>query len=325
MNTGNLIQLKTERLTVEIARPGTLYRSGRFDWSSIITQVTLDRRHTFCAVEDANDPKGGIGLCCEFGMKKAVAYLEAATGEGFLKPGIGILTRNGAEPYSCFVDYAVAPFDVGITLSPDSVTFVAEPQDCRGYAMRLTRRIFVDKNNMRMTVLLENTGRKPIVTDEYCHNFIAINGQGPGSAMTLRTAFPFAVTASSHMLALQQNKATWDRSPHSPFYVPERNVDCPAGTYWVLKHEPSGIGMAEGGSFAVDRFALWGSGHVVSPEAFIAINVPPGESQSWHRDYTFFTAGDAEPTLNFQETPPGESQAFSVSVPVSASRAVPAK
>ncbi len=325
MNTANIIQLENERLTVEIARPGTLYRGRRFDWSSIITQVTLDRKHTFCAVEDAADPKGGIGLSCEFGLKKAVAYLEAGTGDGFLKPGVGILTRKGQEPYSCFVDYEAALFDVGITLSPDSVTFVSEPRDCNGYAMRLTRRITVDQNQLRMSVLVENTGRMPIITDEYCHNFIAINGQGPGPALTLRTGFPFAATGLSHMLALKRNKSTWDRSPQCPFYVPDRHVDCPAGTYWILKHEPSGIGMAEGGSFALAHFALWGSGHVVSPEAFIAVHVRPGESQRWHRDYTFFKPGDPEPTLNVQEAPQCEPQTFSISLPLSASPGVPAK
>ena len=52
MLTEAYIGLKSDRLLVEIAKPGTVYAGSRFDWTGFITQVYLDGKHTFCAYED---------------------------------------------------------------------------------------------------------------------------------------------------------------------------------------------------------------------------------------------------------------------------------
>ena len=49
--TADPIRLHSDRLTVEIASPGTLYQGTRFDWTAFITQVTLDNQHTLCVPE----------------------------------------------------------------------------------------------------------------------------------------------------------------------------------------------------------------------------------------------------------------------------------
>ena len=41
------ILLCSDRLAVAIARPGTIYRGTRFDWTGFITQVTLEEKHIF--------------------------------------------------------------------------------------------------------------------------------------------------------------------------------------------------------------------------------------------------------------------------------------
>src|SRR5512146_1592394 len=133
------ITLDTPRLKVEIAAPGMVYRRSRFDWTGFVTQVTLDGRHTFCVPEDPDPHKGtgGIGLCSEFGIEKAVGYADARPGELFPKLGVGLLRKPGDVPYDFFHPYEIEePFPVQVEVTADTARFTAEPLDCRGYAVR---------------------------------------------------------------------------------------------------------------------------------------------------------------------------------------------
>ncbi len=317
------IRLRTPRLAVDIARPGSRYIGPRFDWSSFVTQVTLDDTHTFCGSEGTSEADGGAGLCCEFAPNTAVAFAQAAPGERFVKPGVGLLTRPDAAPYKFFGAYAVEPFDISTETTPNSVAFTIEPRMCSGYAMRLVRTLTVGDNRLRMSVLLHNTGTQPIATEEFCHNFLAINGQGPGPGLSLTMGFDFAHKDARHVVDIQQNSAHWKNRPQRAFYLPGSHIQRSPGTYWMLKHEPSGAGMAESGTLPVSRFTLWGSSDVVSPEVFVAVHVQPGDTQCWHRDFTFFKPGDTEPIVTLDQPRPRNQQTSSAALPHSGSRQTP--
>jgi hypothetical protein len=47
--------------------------------------------------------------------------------------------------------------------------------------------------------------------------------------------------------------------------------------------------MSESNDFAPARVAVWGEAHVISAEVFVDIRLRPGETQSWMRQYHFFT------------------------------------
>ena len=96
MVTGAYIGLENERLKVEIAKPGTVYAGSRFDWTGFITQVYLDKKHTFCAYEDVVPGlgSGGIGFCNDFGLNTPIGYDEVNVGEGYMKIGIGTVIKE---------------------------------------------------------------------------------------------------------------------------------------------------------------------------------------------------------------------------------------
>ena len=101
MLTEAYIGLKSDRLLVEIAKPGTVYAGSRFDWTGFITQVYLDGKHTFCAYEDVVPGlgSGGIGFCNDFGLNTPIGYDEAEIGEGYMKIGIGTYSFGGIASY----------------------------------------------------------------------------------------------------------------------------------------------------------------------------------------------------------------------------------
>jgi hypothetical protein len=295
-----LLTIKSDRLAVAIAAPGSLYRGSRFDWSSFVTQVVLDASHTFCGTENPSAGKGGMGLCCEFGLGKPIGYNEALPGGQFVKPGVGLLTRPARKSYTFWTDYPVEPFAMLREDTLNAIAFTSEPRPCNGYALRLTRRLAVTQNHLDMHVVLQNTGEKPIATDEYCHNFITIDGHGTGPDLSLVTGFDFAHSEATGLVRTEGNVTRCAGVPATPFYALGSDVRREQGVYWVLKHVPSGVGLAESGSFALDRFAFWGCDHVVSPEAYVAIQLAPGQTQHWQRRFTFFGPDDVAPPVSLE-------------------------
>jgi hypothetical protein len=287
------ILIQSDRLTVEIAQPGSIYNRARFDWTAFITQVTLDGQHTFCVPEDYDPTKGsgGFGLCNEFGIETAIGYSDAAPGECFPKIGVGLLKKADVSAYNFFYPYEIVqPFAVEIKTQPDSVTFGVEPLDCRGYAARLTKTVRVAANTLEISYTLENTGTKTIATHEYCHNFVGIDRQPAGPDYTLR--FPYPVQLEEALLTGQENFDIQGQTlrlrttPQRPFYYRPVGFFHTSQPQWELTHA-SGITLRETVDFAPWRVAVWGTTHVISPEIFIDIRLAPGQSQTWARRYEF--------------------------------------
>ena len=320
------IRLSSDRLTVEIARPGTVYQRTRFDWTAFITQVTLDGEHTFCVPEDPDPTQGtgGIGLCNEFGIEAAIGYDDAQPGECFPKLGIGLLERIDPEPYSFMRPYPIVErFPIEIETAQNSARFVAEPVECRGYAARLTKSVTVEGTALQIAYRLENVGQKPIQTNEYCHNFTGIDGHLLGPDYTLRLPYTvrfekpapdmlrralprawakilpdallapaarFLVRRMAQILVVRGSEISLRETPQRPFYRRLLGYSRTDRPQWELVHTPSGVGMREIDDFHPCRVALWGTRHVISAEIFCPVEVQPGETQAWTRRYAFWAS-----------------------------------
>lgn len=272
----------SERLAVEIAEPGTVYRGSRFDWTGTVVQVTLDGRHTFCGAEPPGGT-GGVGLHNEFGLFAAIGYDEAAPGEQFPKLGIGLLTRPDDGPYQFARSYEIEPFAMGVSETPASAEFAVEPRECRGYAARLVKRLEADGNTLRISYGLENVGAKPLETQEYVHNFLSLSGQpvGPDYRLSVPT---MGLDWLTPPLRADGGRITWAQTPGEAFYGRTSEFSA-AGPCWELSC--GGLTVRECTDRPWNTFALWGTATVVSPEAFVAVRVPPGGCMTWERTYTF--------------------------------------
>lgn len=302
--------LRSNRLAVEIAQPGTIYRRTRFDWTGWISQVTLDEQHTFCVPEDY-DPQlgtGGSGLCSEFGIEKCIGYADAQPGQAFPKLGVGLLVRPDTSEYQFFAPYEVERlFPIHIESSHSQATFVVEPLNCRGYAVRQQKTIRVEDNCLSVSYQLDNVGQQPVETHEYVHNFVGIDRHPVGSDYCLR--FPYAINyeplaeppeqRGAGILEAQGCEMHWKGAPQRSFYcrlLGSQRTDQPQ---WELRLKSADAGGATGGAigagmrefddFAPARVALWGAAHVISPEIFIDIHLEPGQSLAWTRRFEFFS------------------------------------
>lgn len=295
------ITLRSSRLVVQIAPPGTIYSGTRFDWTGFITQVTLDDTHTFCVPESLilGQGTGGIGLCGEFGIDQPIGYADAAPGELFPKLGIGLLRRPDAAEYQFFRHHEIAqPFPIQIETSEpvpgeSAIRFVAAPLPCRGYALRLTKTVRARQNWLEIDYRLENVGRQTIATNEYVHNFLGIDRHPMGPTYCLR--FPYSIQLQDlpqmprpANLQVSDQEIALKSTPQQPFYFRPIGFFQTTDPQWELVHLPSGATVREYDDFSPSRVAVWGTTHVISAEIFIDIRLQPDETQTWQRRYEFF-------------------------------------
>lgn len=289
----NPIVLRSERLLVEIARPGTAYAGTRFDWTGFVTQVTLDGRHRYCVPEDFGKWKstGGIGLCNEFGIDAPIGYAEASPGECYPKLGIGLLRRPESTTYRFGTPHEIVQhFPMTMTVRDAGVRFEVEPVDCRGYAARLVKTLTVRGAELELAYQLENTGSRPLNTNEYNHNFVGFNGKSIGPDYELAFPRPVTVVGAPETAAILEPRADrlgWRAVPAESFHCQLPGAEASTQPQWDLCHHPSGAAMSETVSFAPSRVALWGTGHTACVEVFIDINLAPGASMEWTRRYAF--------------------------------------
>jgi hypothetical protein len=286
----NHIIIKSSRLKVEIASPAKIYRRARFDWTGFITQVTLDNRHTFCVPENYNPDKGtgGAGFCNEFGIDLPVGYDDAKVGEWFTKISVGLLKRYSKGPYDFFSPFEIKAFPSRVSSNAESAEFFVEPIECMGYSVRLHKIVSISDNILKIHYKLENTGSKTIVTSEYCHNFMGIDGCKIGKDYCLTFPTKIKVNKVKDGFVLYENKIHWDVTPSDEFYGLIENFPGSVPYLWELVHEPTGAGVRDISKLSISKIALWGRDHAVCPEIFIEINLEPNKIMEWSREYEFF-------------------------------------
>jgi hypothetical protein len=285
-------------LNLRIEEPGRIYNHSRFDWTGNISQILFEDNYSFCSSETIGTfdcKQHGRGLHNEFGISAPVGYDDCEPGEKFPKIGAGLLTRKSAGAYQFFQKYEIDPFDFQIERGEAWVKFTVFPRDCRGYSSKLVKKIVLSGSSFSIDYELENTGTRRIQTDEYCHNFIAINGSAIDEHYTLRVPCeivdPSAMRESvnpENAVILNKNSLNFRFAPEKDFfYSPLADFHSTRGE-WELLHDLMGIGMKETVDFVPEMMNVWGLKHVISPELFIKIDLEPGHVLKWKRKYTFY-------------------------------------
>ena len=174
------------------------YRGTRFDWSGAISSLQFKGHEYFGKWFDRYDPKihdaiqGPVEEFLTNGM--GLGYEEVKTGESFVKIGVGAVRKPEERAFRQFNTYDIT--DNGkwtierapITWSSrrNSPTPMATPTCIRrpsGWPRA--------SHEMVLEHSLKNTGKKPISTSVYEHNFYMLDHQPAGPDYSVR--FPFEV------------------------------------------------------------------------------------------------------------------------------------
>jgi hypothetical protein len=292
------VVLKNNLLCLTIEEPGQAYRNSRFDWTGNISQVLFENRFYFCSAETAGEfdlMRHGQGLYNEFGITKPVGYDDCAAGEKFPKIGTGLLTKKSNGAYNFLETYEIEPFEIQMANGVDWISYTVLPRDCRGYSARLSKKIELSGNSFTIDYALENTGTKKIQTNEYCHNFIAVNHSDIDEHYTLRVPCeilkPSSMTEAinpGHAVMLNVNSVNFNSTPQKDFFYSPLTEFHSLNGEWEITHDRFGVGMKEITDFIPLVMNVWGRGHVISPELFIHIDMEPGQKIKWQRNYKFY-------------------------------------
>lgn len=285
------LYLKNDLLTLEIEPPGRGYTFPRFDQTGKIVSVIFNGIQ-ISGVEKtgASGKHGGLGLFNEFGIENPLGFEEAEIGDWSHKIGVGMVQKINPV-YHFLEEYNVEPCDFDINQTENAIRMCCRPPEVNGYGYVLDKEITLTKSGFYIVYRLTNTGKKPIHTTEYGHNFLAINNQAIGRDYALGFPFDFKrLPAAENVnpeqkVVLGSDKITFKDNIQQEFFFSDLSGETSVAAQWELRDSKHGLFVRETGDFKTNRVNLWGNGHVVCPEMFVDIHVAPGETQQWQRSY----------------------------------------
>ncbi len=287
--------LKNKNLEIHIDLPDEQYNFSRFDWTGKIAAVKFQNSPLTIAerTDVVNDAVFGKGFYNEFGMDAALGFEEAVIGEWFHKIGVGLLKKED-DQYIFTKKYEIKPAEFKITTSPNKFIINCTSATVNGYAYVLKKEIALQESGFTINYALENTGEKDIRTDEYVHNFMAINKALIGSDYVLK--FPFQIKPEhfgqtvnlEQKVVLGPNEIGFKGRPNEQFFFTNLSGGEQVNAAWELLHHKHKIGISETANFKTNKVNLWGWKHVISPELFIPIFIRPVESTEWSRTFKVF-------------------------------------
>lgn len=287
--------LSNKNLEIQIDLPEENYNQSRFDWTGKIRKVTF-QGICLTTIENEGNKNNefcGSGFYNEFGIDAPIGYDETNKGEWFHKIGIGLLKKEEGT-YLFNKKYKVKPAEFNFKKAFNKVIINCKSEDVNGYSYMLKKEIELFENSFVINYFLENTGKKTILTNEYNHNFIAINKDLIGNNYVLK--FPFDIKPAffgetvnpEQKVDIGINEIKFNGSHKEQFFFSNLTGDKNVEASWEIINLKNNIGIKETGSFQTSKVNLWGWNHVISPELFFEINAKPGKSVIWSRTYNMY-------------------------------------
>lgn len=307
------VDISNGPLTARVYPPGErqLYRGTRFDHAGVVFHITYRGqdfsnywfdRFVIDPRDTASHSAGTQTACCavsgpveEFA---AVGFEEAGMGGRFLKPGIGIFKRDSDNPLQFPTLPALNEGTRSFKSGKNDAVFVQDLQDKEsslGYHYTKTVTLVPGKPQMTIGHVLKNTGRKPIVTTVYNHNFLTLS---PGSEHLAITA-PFVWRAEK---PLQPDLVKLDGKTIryiAPIPRGETTMSlmqgfgASASDYdFTVTNTKTGFGQRIRGDQPIAKINMWSIHTTYSLEPYIAISLKPGETKRWTYTYDFYGPGE---------------------------------
>lgn len=287
--------IKNDTLEVAIDLPSENYEGSRFDWTGKISSVKF-KSLPLTTIEDTESKDVnflGKGLYNEFGITSPIGFEETPMGGWFHKIGIGLLKKEHKN-YLFHRNHIIKPTSFDINYENDKIKIICKSELVNGYSYILKKEIRVSENSFTIDYSLHNTGEKKIITDEYVHNFMAINNTLIGEDYTLK--FPSPINPSlfdetvnnENAVEIGLDNITFNKTPEQQFFFSNLTGGKELEAEWTLTNLKANVGIKEIGNFKTDKINLWGWKHVISPELFFKISLIPGKSLEWSRKFEVF-------------------------------------
>jgi len=284
--------LKNNQLVLQVDLPSENYCFSRFDWTGKIT--TLKYKGLFVTGSETNegDPTHvlGKGFYNEFGIESPLGFSETPIGGWFHKIGVGLLKKEDSL-YQPGKKYQIKPATFKISQGLNRIFIRCTSEAINGYSYVLEKNILLLENGFRIDYKLQNTGTKKIVTDEYVHNFMAIDKDPIGRNYSLE--FPFQLQPEHFIETVNpeqkvqfgDSEITFTDTIDETFFFSNLSGAQRVRAQWELKNRKNKLIIRETGNFKTNKVNLWGTKHVMSPELFFGIDLAANTSVAWSRKF----------------------------------------
>jgi hypothetical protein len=293
------------------------YRSTRFDWSGVIHSLVYQGHEYYGpwfsqldpTVRDFTHRDGQIVVGAVSAMtgpveefQRPLGYDAATAGGTFLKVGVGILRKPDNANYAAFKPYEIV--DSGkwkVNRKADSVEFVRELKDSStgyAYVYAKTIRLTPGKPEMVMSHRLANTGRLPIRTNVYNHNFLVLDGlpPGPGYAITVPYEIRSSRPPDPKFAEIRGNRIVYAKNleDQERVVIPMQGFGAESRDYdFRIENTKAGAGMRITGDRPLSNATLWSIRSVLAVEPFLEVAAEPGKDFTWSYTYTYYTLPNA--------------------------------
>jgi hypothetical protein len=299
------ILLKNKKLEVLIFLPNktnSYYQAARFDWGSMVGQITY-KNHTYlqqwkdyngrgaAGIHDPLIPNTGTGLAEEF--ITPLGYDESDANGYFVKIGVGVLQKTEKKEYSFAIPYKI--IDEGKRTyhrTESSLTITHQLNSELGYGYVLERTYELKGNKLIVKHTLRNTGKKRIVTETYSHNFMQFDFGAFNPDYTLNFLNGTINPANCKLLSPERVKITENKIDivqDFPDYLPcfgMIELQSKKGNF-QLQNKKTGMSVTMQLDTNVTSFALWMWQKSFCAEPRVTIDIEPNKTAQWESIYTF--------------------------------------
>ncbi|MBV9549518.1 MAG: hypothetical protein JO256_07580 [Alphaproteobacteria bacterium] len=215
----------------------------------------------------------------------------------FLKIGVGVMQRD-ARPYDFVHPYPIVNegtrSESHTASSVRLIHRIADRESGFGYSYVKTVRLVPGKAQMTIEHVLTNTGKKDIVSDVYCHNFLTLSPGNENVAITapfdIKIGRPFAAGAATvegktirYLRTVKEGESV--TAPITGFSDKVSDYD------FTVRNTATGFGQRIRADQPLARINFWSIRTNVSWEPYIAINLKPGQTKRWTYTYDYFGPG----------------------------------
>lgn len=309
------IEIANKQLHAKLYLPDAqngFYKAARFDWSGVISSLEFQGHNFYGPWFTKGDPtvrdfaykdsdivvgpaSAMMGPAEEF--QKPLGYDTAKAGGTFVKVGVGVLRKPDDTAYNFGKPFELV--DSGkwdVKSGPDFVTFTQTLNDAAsgyGYVYTKTIRLTADKSQMTIEHSLRNTGKQPIATNVYDHNFLVLDKMGPGPEYTITVPYeikparaPSADFAEVHGTQAVYKKAV-ENQDRVAFGLQGYGSD--AKDYdFRIENRKAGVGMRITGDRPLSNASLWSIRSVLAVEPFVDVAAEPGNTFAWKYTYDYY-------------------------------------
>jgi hypothetical protein len=184
-----------------------------------------------------------------------------------------------------------------VTKKPDSVEFTQvldDGADGYAYIYRKVIRLVPGQPQMVIEHSLRNTGKRPIQSTVYDHNFLVLDHEGPSADLTITV--PFSIESprppTAGLLEVRGNQLVYvktlvgeDRATATLHGFGDSAKD-----YDIrVENKKLGAGYHVTGDRPLTNIAVWSIRTVNAVEPYISMSIEPGQEFTWNLNYEYYT------------------------------------